>query len=77
MQLKTELHAALSQIFYSDSVDEWLSVTVDPLCNKLASIVNVACQQIQLDARVKTVSQPPPTPMTTDASDTTTQSSQQ
>lgn len=46
----------MSEIFYADTVDEWLAVSVDPVINKLARIVNVAGQQILLGARVKTTS---------------------
>ena len=53
IQLRAELHAALLKIFYDDTVDEWLSVCVDPVVNKLARIVCVTGQQIQLGARVK------------------------
>lgn len=56
IQLRAELHTAMSKIFYSDTVDEWLSVSVDSVINKLARIVTVASQQIQLGARVKTSS---------------------
>ena len=56
VQLRAELHAAMSRIFYADTVDEWLSVSVDSVINKLARIVTVASQQIQLGARVKTSS---------------------
>jgi len=53
VQLRAELHAALSKVFYADTVDEWLSVSVDSVVNKLARIVSVASQQIQLGARVR------------------------
>ena len=56
IQLKSELHAAMSKIFYADTVDEWLSVNVDPVVSKLARLVSVADQQIQLGARVKMTS---------------------
>ena len=56
IQLKAELYAAMSNIFYADTVDEWLSVNVDPVMNKLARIVNVASQQIQLGGQVKAAS---------------------
>jgi len=46
----------MSEIFYADTVDEWLSVSVDPIINKLARIVGVASQQIELGARVRTSS---------------------
>ena len=46
----------MSNVFYTDTVDEWLAINVDPVINKLASIVNIASQQIQLGARVKTTS---------------------
>jgi len=46
----------MSRILYADAVDEWLSVVIEPVINKLASIVSVASQQIQLGARVKTTS---------------------
>jgi len=44
------------RIFHADAVDEWLSVRVDPVINKLARIVRMASQQIQLGAGVKTTS---------------------
>ena len=44
----------MSQILYADAVDEWLSVSLNPVINKLARIVDMANQQIQLGARVKT-----------------------
>jgi len=69
------LHAALSAIFYADAVDEWLSVCVDPIINKLARIVNVAGQQIQLGARVRTTCSLAPTATMTNA-DTTAESMQ-
>jgi len=56
IQLKAELHTAMSQILYVDTVDEWLSVSIEPVISKLASIISVASEQIQLGARVKMTS---------------------
>ena len=55
VQLKAELHTAMSKIFYADTVDEWLSVSVDPVVNKLARIVSMASQQIELGARTSSI----------------------
>jgi len=46
----------MSQILYVDTVDEWLSVSIEPVISKLASIISVASEQIQLGARVKMTS---------------------
>jgi len=57
-ELKAELQAAMTKIFYADTVDEWLSVNIDPVISKLIRIVNTASQQIQLSAGVKTTVNP-------------------
>lgn len=53
-QLSNHLSAVLSEVFYEDAVDEWMSVNVKPLLNKLSNIVSVANKQIAIGGRPKT-----------------------
>lgn len=47
------LSADLSRVFYDDTVDEWISVNVDHMINKLGSLNNVATKQAELGGRAK------------------------
>lgn len=47
-QLSDRLSAALSEVFYADTVDEWMSVNVKPTLTKLSNILSSASKQIAI-----------------------------
>ena len=44
---------ALSDVFYPDTVEEWMSINVLPMVEKLRSLVEKANQQIAIGGRIK------------------------
>jgi hexosaminidase len=58
IQLKIDLDSALSTLFTRDTVDEWLTVNVDVMLNKLSTVVSVANRQIELGARPRSIPLP-------------------
>ena len=49
----TEMQSVLLEVFYPDTVDEWLSVNLGPKMERLGTVVEDARAQMDLGARVK------------------------
>ena len=47
-QLKDQMKAAMCEVYYEDSIEEWIEVNLDPRIVKLQEVIDKAESQLQL-----------------------------
>lgn len=52
-QLSESLSVALSEIFYADAVEEWVSVNITPMLTKMRRIIGEANEQLAVGGRTR------------------------
>lgn len=52
-ELQTYMKTAMSEVFYPDAVDEWLSTIIKPKIQEVSKVLSTASELLQIGARPK------------------------